>query len=485
MNVTGRSEPGEHFSIAHEVLGPVELEISVVDNPDAVSTYLRRKSIHLLIYDERGENSKSASFVIRQIQKQVSEISGMWGPDFIFPMSRVVAILKKGDEQIFKLGRLNIHDVCISPASTTALLLWLKGVLTKGEFRKQRLGFALSGGGLDGFLYQLGVVRALEKCFPGADFAKGTAVSGVSSGAISGSLIATRVNTLELIRSLHKKSTLYPQIRPSTVFDVASTHLAKRSFISTKNFWLSGFSDSWLEKLSKTIPLGFIKGDRLEAYFRKIFELSGSDDHFSSLDCDFFVGATDVDKFEHTMIGSKREKNILISEAVRASMALPPVFTPKQIGDRWFSDGQVTKTVNLEVLIASQCTTVIVINPLKPVGSMQAGTTESMGGLYNLVQTLKALISTRFEATLHHVTERYPRVDFVVFEPDEECAAYMRGSPMRYNIRTKIVEMAYTSALKRILERHSLYGDKLAKCGYKIASVQEISEHLSRPYDSL
>ena len=44
---------------------------------------------------------------------------------------------------------------------------WLKDILHHGIVRQNTTGMALSGGAIEGFLYQLGVLYALEKAFTG------------------------------------------------------------------------------------------------------------------------------------------------------------------------------------------------------------------------------------------------------------------------------------------------------------------------------
>ncbi len=73
-----------------------------------------------------------------------------------------------------------------------------------------------------------------------------------------------------------------------------------------------------------------------------------------------------------------------------------------------------------------------------------------------------------------HVTEQWPDVDFMVFQPNEECAELMAGSPMRAKIRTQLVEMAYRSTLSQLRERHHIYAAMLNKYGFKLASSEEL-----------
>ena len=81
-----------------------------------------------------------------------------------------------------------------------------------------------------------------------------------------------------------------------------------------------------------------------------------------------------------------------------------------------------------------------------------------------------------FYKYISHITERYPNVDFVVFQPTGECAKAMSGSPIKIKPNYRIIELAYTSTLKRLRERHHVYSEKLGSFGLPMRSREEIEE---------
>jgi predicted acylesterase/phospholipase RssA len=165
-----------------------------------------------------------------------------------------------------------------------------------------------------------------------------------------------------------------------------------------------------------------------------------------------------------------------IHEAIRASCALPPVFTPAIIQERSFLDGQITKTCNLELVIKRGCNLVFIIDPLVPYTPSDMGEVEALGGVFTLIQTIKTLVHTRFRIFLRHITERFPQVDFIVLQPLEECAKAMAGSPMKYRLNPHLIELAYKTTLSRLRERHTIYEVKMEKHGFCLASPRELLE---------
>lgn len=484
-----KTATAEAFHLKHPLLDELTLNIHLISDLDAITPHLRRNPVDLLIYDER-DGGTEARAALAKIRDDTVAFAELWGPDFLFPMSRVVAILgdrgdeKNGAQRAFELGRVQVRDVCVAPKSTAHLLRWLARVLNQGIIRSARVGMALSGGGLEGFLYQVGVLHALHKGVLGRSLRTIDSYSGISSGSICAALMAGNVPTGEVIRAMHGKSDVMAPMSGSLLFDVAASTIGKRILRESVS-WAGLDPTKWAKKLMQAIPTGIFKGEALKSYFRDCILAYGQDDTFNQMGPELFIGATDQDTFEHVTFGKTPWANVPVSEALRASCALPPFFTPTQVGGRWFIDGQVTKTVNLELLVDRGCRLIIIIDPLKPLATLIPGSVDRRGGVYSIIQTIKALVHTRFQSTLAHLTERYPDVDFLVFQPDEECAHLMAGSPMRYRMRTQIVTAAYRHTLRQLRERHAIYAAKLSRFGFELRSPEELLELERRDGDVL
>jgi predicted acylesterase/phospholipase RssA len=482
--IEDRSAIGPGWEISHTLLQGMKLRLHLLTNINAVTPHLRQNPVDLLIYDERGDDGRPAEDALEQIRKDVASFADLWGPDFLFPMSRAVAVLdeekarasrKTQTTRAFQLGRVHVRDVLPSPKNTATILRWIHGLLMAHETRQHKIGVAMSGGGLEGFLYQLGVTYALERCIKGRTIRDANVYSGVSSGSIASCLLAGNVPTLEVIKAMHGKSDMIEPFTSSTVFDLAGTGIISR--LLRESFTWSGIDPTrWIKQTLRAIPTGFFKGEALRKYVRHCIEASGGQDDFQAIKSELYVGTTDMDTFEHVVFGRAPWDKMPISEAIYASCALPLVFEPAQLGGRWFVDGQITKTCNLELVVERDCKLIFIIDPLKPLATMVPGSVDQKGGYYALVQTIKALVYTRFHSVLSHLTERYPDTDFIVFQPDEEVAQLMAGSPMRYRIRTQLIHMAYRQTIRQLRERHKVYAAKLGKYGMHLASMDHIKD---------
>lgn len=484
---SGSGGYSENFQLRSQLLEDLTLNIYLISDLDAITPHLRRFPVDLLIYDER-EGGIEARAAIRKIHDDVLAFANLWGPDFMFPMSRVVAILEdaknEGAMRAFELGRVQVRDVIVAPKSAAHVLRWLGRILNHGVIRHAKVGMGLSGGGMEGFLYQLGVLHALHKGIQGRSLRTIDTFSGISSGSICAALLAGNVPTSEVIRAIHGQSKTLGPMEGSLMFDLAASSITRRVLRESVS-WAGLDPAKWAKKLMQAIPTGLFKGEALKDYFHHCITAYGHDDSFDSPDSEVFIGATDQDTFEHVTFGKPPWNNVPISLALRASCALPPFFTPIQINGRCFIDGQVTKTVNLELLVDRGCRLIFIVDPLKPLGTHIPGSVDRKGGVFAIIQTIKALVHTRFQQTLTHLTERYPDVDFLVFQPDEECAHLMAGSPMRYRMRTQVITAAYRHTLRQLRERNAIYAAKLQRFGFELRPPHELLDLERREGDVL
>ncbi len=479
-----KSLVAQGWDINHSLLHGITLRIHLLNNISAVTPHLRQYPVDLLVYDERGDDALDAKAAIDQIRQDVKSFADMWGPDFLFPASRIVTILDDAKaralkqtqaQRAFELGRHHVRDVCIQPERTAVVLKWLHLLLTANFEKPKRIGMAMSGGGLEGFLYQLGVTFALEQAISGRTIRDAHVFSGVSSGSIVSTLMAGDVSTIEVIKAMHGKSDVIEPFTSSTIFDLAGGSILGRLIRGTLA-WNGLDPAKWIKQTLRAIPTGFFRGENLKAYIQSCLKAAGTEDNFSSLKKELYIGATDMDSFEHVIFGQAPWNNVPLSEAIYASCALPLFFVPSQIAGRWFVDGQITRTCNLELVVERGCDLVFIIDPVKPLGSLVPGSVDKRGGYYSMIQTVKALVYTRFHSVLSHLTERYPETDFVVFQPDDEVAQLMAGSPMRYRIRTQLIALAYQQTMRQLRERHRVYRAKLQKYDMALKSVEQLKE---------
>jgi NTE family protein len=160
---------------------------------------------------------------------------------------------------------------------------------------KRNVALVLSGGGARGYAH-IGAIKVLEQ--HGYSI---TSVAGTSMGALVGGIYATgRLKVFEeWIRSLDVKE----------VLRLTDFSISKKGFLKGKKV---------IEKIKEIVP----------------------DRNIEDLQIPFCAVATDIVEGKEVVF-SKGD----LYEAIRASISIPTVFQPHNIGDRYFVDGGVVNPI--------------------------------------------------------------------------------------------------------------------------------------------
>ena len=179
------------------------------------------------------------------------------------------------------------------------------------EGGKPRIGLALGGGSARGWAH-IGVIRTLADAGIEPDI-----VCGTSIGALVGAAyVAGELDALEAwVRNLRLQTVV-------------------------------GFLDLSLNG-------GLIKGDKLIDFFRGHFV----DRDIRKLDRPYGAVATDLQRGREVWLREGR-----VSDAVRASIALPGLFTPVQVEGRWLVDGGLVNPVPVSLCRAMGADFVIAVD---------------------------------------------------------------------------------------------------------------------------
>ncbi len=176
---------------------------------------------------------------------------------------------------------------------------------------KTRIGIALGGGSARGWAH-IGVLRALADAGIEPDIVCGTSIGALVGAAYVGG----ELDPLETwVRSLHLQTVV-------------------------------GFLDFSLNG-------GLIKGERLIGFFRSHFV----DRDIRELARPFGAVATDLQRGREVWL-----REGLVTDAVRASIALPGRFTPAQLDGRWLVDGSLVNPVPVSLCRAMGADIVIAVD---------------------------------------------------------------------------------------------------------------------------
>ena len=181
--------------------------------------------------------------------------------------------------------------------------------------------------------------------------------------------------------------------------------------------------------------------------------------------------------------GSPGFDDVPISEAVKASAALPGLYPPARIGDRDYVDGALKKTLHASVALKAGAKLLICINPIVPYDGELATRSGAprirladQGLITVLSQTFRALIHSRMRVGMERYANEFPHADVVLFEPAHDDAVMFFANMFSYADRRRLAEHAYRHTLAElrrraveldpVLRRHGIELDRavLADC---------------------
>jgi predicted acylesterase/phospholipase RssA len=242
---------------------------------------------------------------------------------------------------------------------------------------RPKTAICLTGGGVTGGLYQLGALSALETV---VDFPPFDIIVGTSSGASVAAAIAGGLPVPRLYRALLDPADNYFPLERSHVLnlDVGEWRRTIESGMSAIRHGLATLiarspapmpADLWeqLDRLFDALPAGLLSLDRYEHFLADFFLRRRVPNSFRSLQRTLLITATDLDGGDVVLFGSADHDHVPISLACTASMALPLFFSPVRIGERYYVDGSVAPTTEIDIAIAQGAKLILVLNPNVPI----------------------------------------------------------------------------------------------------------------------
>lgn len=198
-----------------------------------------------------------------------------------------------------------------------------------------KICLVLSGGGAK-CMAHLGILRALEE-----QQIKPDCIVGTSAGALIGGLYATGMPIDEIEKRI--KDTNFGKIlyeKPKR--EEKTQYIRDLEYKSSDILYMSISKDGSIE-----LPKSVINSGKLEEALRNLFGQYPHDIDFDRLPIIFRIVATDLATGKK-IVFSKGQ----IAHSLRASMAIPALISPIEVGDKLLSDGMISS--NLPILVAKE-----------------------------------------------------------------------------------------------------------------------------------
>ena len=198
-------------------------------------------------------------------------------------------------------------------------------VLCASAQERPKIGLALSGGGAKGFAH-IGVIRALEDAGIPIDY-----ISGTSMGAVIGALYAIGYSTNDL-----------EKIATTLDWDNLFTDNVQREDLGmVLKRWDGRYAITLaIQDRAVQLPSGIIGGQKIFQLLDRLTLPVQDITDFTEFPIPFSCVAVDIVTGEPVVLNSGK-----LTQAVRASMSIPSVFTPVKIDGHLLVDGGLVRNL--------------------------------------------------------------------------------------------------------------------------------------------
>jgi len=184
--------------------------------------------------------------------------------------------------------------------------------------------------------------------------------------------------------------------------------------------------------------------DRLERYLERHLPLND----FKKLHNRVLITAADVDTGQRVVFGPNYRDDVPISKAIAASCAVPGLFRPYKIGDRYHLDGEIVRTLSADLAVGAGANVVIISNVYRPEQRQATSRTIARRTAAGVMrQALNIVLSEKEKRGVELLTRLYPKVVFIDIAPDIGAYSYLN----RFAARPLILR-GYRTALRALTE---------------------------------
>ncbi len=250
----------------------------------------------------------------------------------------------------------------------------LPGPSAANDPGRPRVGLALSGGGARGAAH-IGVLRVLEEMRIPVDY-----VAGTSMGAIIGGLYASGMSADEIEKAL-------AAIDWSDIFDDSPPRvsLSVRRKTDGDRFLLD--KQAGVRNGALSLPTGIITGQKLYLELRKLTLDAGDATDFGALPIPFRCVATDIADGQPVVLSAGD-----LAAAIRASMAVPAVFAPVDLGGARLVDGGISNNMPIDIVREMGAEVVIAVDVSTPL--LGKGEIDSVVAVAEQLSTILTRLNT-------------------------------------------------------------------------------------------
>ncbi len=344
---------------------------------------------------------------------------------------------------------------------------------------RQKVALVLSGGGIPGWMYEIGALTALGEFFAdGFDVGRFDMYVGTSAGAGAAALLAAGVPPREVYDAIVNDADSPYNFRRRDIytFGTAETWAMVKKIaavagpalgqVARRIFRRDAQGSSLLDlviTIQEGLPSGLFTLAPLERRMAQILAEVGPGDDFRKLPKPLFIPAVDLDRGRYRIFGAPGLDHVPVSRAVAASSAIPILFQPVQIDGADYIDGGTGRVANMDVAVDEGAGLLVVINPVVHLDNDRRTTClptcygfcrglKSKGMAYIADQAIRVNTSMRLHIAKAQQEYLYPGLNIVILEPDPHETVMFTQNVMAHDSRKEILRYGYRATAQYLID---------------------------------
>lgn len=362
-----------------------------------------------------------------------------------------------------------------------------------------RTALVLAGGGVSGAVYEIGALRAIDELLVNRTVNDFDIYVGTSAGALVTSFLANGVSSVDLMRVVNASHPIARFPEAKHLFRLNTGEMMRRSLGLPRRLLRTGVDalvsrgrlsvlDMVFSGLGSALPSGIYDNRSYGQWMRDSLALTGCTNRFDQLPSELYIIATELDNGRRKVF-SANTPEVLISDAVAASSAVPIVYRPYRIDNKEFIDGGIRGNASLDVAIEQGAKLVVCINSLVPYDSAQQNKGKGKGNQISArgleavsAQATRVMLHSGLKYQIKQLQRRHPDVDIILIEPKPDDTIMFFANIMRLQDRVKIAEHGFRSVSVDLAGDYESFKETLARYDIQIsrsgvlAHLAEISE---------
>ncbi|HZR47075.1 MAG TPA: patatin-like phospholipase family protein [Candidatus Manganitrophaceae bacterium] len=353
-----------------------------------------------------------------------------------------------------------------------------------GGAGRPRRALVLAGGGIPGWMYEIGCLTALDDFFDGFSVNDFDIYVGTSAGAAVAALIANGVKPRAIyddIKNDRKTPFNFAQ-RDIYSFGYQETfHILKkflRSLFPIMKYYFKNKQPvsilDLLLLLQENLPSGIFTLKNFDLYLSRFFSQEGYTNDFRKLKRELYIPAVDVDMARYDVFGEKEFSDVSISQAVIASAAMPILFQPVRINGKDYIDGGVGRVAYMDIAMNHGADLIWVVNPVQYIVNdrkrvrlsslAEEGISIKEKGLYSIYdQAMRINTATRIYLALKRYVFEHPGKHFILTQPKPSEATMFAHHAISYRSRVEVLRYGYCSTMEALKEEFPYYRNCLGR----------------------